>query len=267
MSEGNHDILLDPAHPSNAKQIRDEELEVKEGAGQDEEKKQALGEKQWERLAKLAADPSSRLTWLSHEARKIRLTNPTGPQTAFKIFGSPYSPSLDGWAFGYTPDQAPTFWDDIPLDTDILVTHVPPKGHLDISNGKSRGCEHLQHRLGYIRPRLVICGHVHEGRGYHRIQWGGGDAQYPCEIRNTIVGDLPNGGGGGGQKHSKKQSTIDLCRKPGNRLDNDGVMRNETCVVNAAIMANSWPHKGGKRFNAPIVVDLDLPEVLKGGEL
>lgn len=35
--------------------------------------------------------------------------------------------------------------------------------------------------------------------------------------------------------------------------------RRETCVVNACIMANSWPHQGGKRFNTPIVVDLDLP--------
>jgi hypothetical protein len=35
--------------------------------------------------------------------------------------------------------------------------------------------------------------------------------------------------------------------------------RRETCMVNACIMANSWPHQGGKRFNAPIVVDLDFP--------
>lgn len=35
--------------------------------------------------------------------------------------------------------------------------------------------------------------------------------------------------------------------------------RKETCIVNAAVMATSWPHRGGKRFNAPIVVDLELP--------
>jgi hypothetical protein len=33
--------------------------------------------------------------------------------------------------------------------------------------------------------------------------------------------------------------------------------RRETCVVNAAILANSWG--GRKRFNKPIVVDIDLP--------
>jgi hypothetical protein len=37
--------------------------------------------------------------------------------------------------------------------------------------------------------------------------------------------------------------------------------RKETCIINAAIMASNWPHKGngGKKFNKPIVVDIDLP--------
>lgn len=35
--------------------------------------------------------------------------------------------------------------------------------------------------------------------------------------------------------------------------------RQETCVVNCAIMAKSYPHRGGKVTNKPIVVDLDLP--------
>jgi|UniRef100_A0A8H7KDX8 hypothetical protein len=35
--------------------------------------------------------------------------------------------------------------------------------------------------------------------------------------------------------------------------------REETCIVNAAIMKSRYPHVGGKQFNKPIVVDLDLP--------
>jgi len=35
--------------------------------------------------------------------------------------------------------------------------------------------------------------------------------------------------------------------------------RQETCIVNAAIVSTSWPHRGGKKFNTPIVVDLELP--------
>ena len=42
----------------------------------------------------------------------------------------------------------------------------------------------------------------------------------------------------------------------------DGRMgRKETCVVNAAIMASSWPYKSkeGRKYNKPVVVDIDLP--------
>ncbi|KAL9009910.1 MAG: hypothetical protein Q9180_009353, partial [Flavoplaca navasiana] len=41
----------------------------------------------------------------------------------------------------------------------------------------------------------------------------------------------------------------------------DRLDRRETCVVNAAIMATSWPHKAvnGSKYNKPMVVDLDLP--------
>lgn len=37
--------------------------------------------------------------------------------------------------------------------------------------------------------------------------------------------------------------------------------RRETCVVNAAMMATSWPYKvvHGNKYNKPIVVDIDLP--------
>lgn len=41
----------------------------------------------------------------------------------------------------------------------------------------------------------------------------------------------------------------------------NGQGRKETCIVNAAMMASSWPHKGygGQRHHKPIVVDIDLP--------
>ena len=37
--------------------------------------------------------------------------------------------------------------------------------------------------------------------------------------------------------------------------------KQETCIVNAAIMAFGWPRKGsgGKTYNKPIVVDVELP--------
>ena len=36
-------------------------------------------------------------------------------------------------------------------------------------------------------------------------------------------------------------------------------LRRETCIINAAVVATSWRYQGGKQFNVPIVVDLELP--------
>lgn len=45
--------------------------------------------------------------------------------------------------------------------------------------------------------------------------------------------------------------------------------RKETCIINAAIMASSWPCKSNsqQRYNKPIVVDIDLPVLQKQGNL
>lgn len=100
---------------------------------------------------------SSSIQWLRHESAVIKLKSPSGPQTSFKIFGSPYSPAKDMWAFGYELDAATHLWEQIPDDIDILVTHTPPKGHCDGNKGEAVGCEHLRRALGRVRPKLHVC--------------------------------------------------------------------------------------------------------------
>ena len=58
--------------------------------------------------------------------------------------------------------------------------------------------------------------------------------------------------GQGGLPTSQRSDLEALCGRMGRR---------ETCVINAAIMASSWAHKGSgsKKYNKPIVVDIDLP--------
>lgn len=187
------------------------------------------------------------------------------------------------------------------------------------------GCDALRSALSFIRPHLVICGHVHEGRGYERVRWRGeltsAETETETQAKYASVdcithGILPPVG-------SKKQSLVDLTGKRGPRLDNEGFshlgqrqhdlppvtramstaspwsgsragvpekasprnlrntypslgagrpnssirgfdyalqsLRKESCIVNAAVVATSWPHQGGKRFNSPIIVDLELP--------
>ncbi|KAH8888803.1 Metallo-dependent phosphatase [Thozetella sp. PMI_491] len=216
------------------------------------------------------------LMYLCHEPAAIRLTDPNGPKTFFTVFGSPFSPREGMWAFGYGGDDegstrdnqlklgstASELWSQIPLNTDILVTHTPPYRHCDESASRRRaaGCEVLRQTLWRVRPRLHVCGHVHEARGAERVRWdidgapGAANVAY-AEAQVECWQD-PNP-----DPNSAKISLVDLTARNENlALDNHGPMcRRETCIVNCAVVATSWPHTGGKRFNKPIVVDLDLP--------
>jgi Icc-related predicted phosphoesterase len=60
-------------------------------------------------------------------------------------------------------------WDTIPENTDIVVTHGPPQGVLDLSINKDRelefcGCTALKNRLGIINPKLSLFGHIHNNK-------------------------------------------------------------------------------------------------------
>jgi len=285
---------------------------------------------------------SASITYLEHEAVVVNLSHPNGPRTTFKIFGSPYSPAKGMWAYGYTAEEASHIWDDIPLDSDIVVTHTPPKYHCDEwKDRRSAGCEALRCMLWRVRPRLAICGHIHEGRGAEVVRWDLGMSNIKYKEEHVTRWTDPG-------KDDKKLSIVDLTTKGSTPLDNDGSLgdaiitseglgsvqtrqrplsftnpiafegpsminvnskhklrndpssvtadlldiptsslppatrgqggippsprcdlealsgrmgRRETCIINAAITASSWPHKGngGKKFNKPIVVDIELP--------
>ncbi|KFH44000.1 rhamnogalacturonate lyase C-like protein [Hapsidospora chrysogenum ATCC 11550] len=84
------------------------------------------------------------------------------------IFGAPDIPRCgpDSFAFQYTSDTHP-WLSKIPPETDILVTHCPPKHHRDIN----LGCPHLLRELWRVRPRLHVFGHVHAGAGIEAAYW------------------------------------------------------------------------------------------------
>ena len=88
-----------------------------------------------------------------------------------KIWGSPYTPSFGfGWAFNRDRAKIYKVWEQIPEDTDIIVTHGPPKGILDISYDKNRNLEmcgdlSLKKRIRQLNPKLVCFGHIHNMTG------------------------------------------------------------------------------------------------------
>ncbi len=83
------------------------------------------------------------------------------------IYGSPWQPWFHDWAFNLPRGQPlREKWDLIPPNTDILVTHGPPLGIGDrVWTGEQVGCADLLAAVGRIRPRLHICGHIHESYG------------------------------------------------------------------------------------------------------
>ncbi|MBK9152704.1 MAG: metallophosphatase domain-containing protein [Chloracidobacterium sp.] len=91
-----------------------------------------------------------------------------------KIYGSPWQPRFFEWAFNLNrgPELAEK-WKLIPEDIDILITHGPPFGILDLVPRKgwdeNTGCEELRKRVEQIaefgRLKLHVFGHIHCGHG------------------------------------------------------------------------------------------------------
>jgi len=82
----------------------------------------------------------------------------------YKFYGTPYIPFYDEWSFYRENQELEKFWKMIPNDTDILITHTPPEGILDIPNDP--GCKFLREQvLNRVKPLYHIFGHIHEGFG------------------------------------------------------------------------------------------------------
>jgi len=84
-----------------------------------------------------------------------------------KFYGVPWVPQLIQHAF-YADDAAlHAAWAGIPADTDVLITHTPPAGILDVSSrGLTLGCAHLARRVRQVKPALHCFGHVHASAGH-----------------------------------------------------------------------------------------------------
>ncbi|KAI9323338.1 Metallo-dependent phosphatase-like protein [Dichotomocladium elegans] len=105
------------------------------------------------------------IVFLEHEAYVL-----SPALGGYKMFVSPYAPSHYRGAF--MPHHLAPYWDSIPDDTQILMTHTPPKGYHDrISRGGVRvGCPHLRSKIDTIKPLVSIFGHIHEDHGYTKTE-------------------------------------------------------------------------------------------------
>ncbi|KAF8153389.1 Metallo-dependent phosphatase-like protein [Crassisporium funariophilum] len=89
----------------------------------------------------------------------------------WSVYGSPWSPEFNNWAFNYEREDAEELISKFPK-TDILLTHGPAHKIFDRTNrGVDAGCEALRARLPELRPRLHVVGHIHEAHGAHIHAW------------------------------------------------------------------------------------------------
>jgi len=84
-----------------------------------------------------------------------------------RFWGSPWQPRFFDWAFNLdrgAPLRAK--WELIPAGIDVLIVHGPPRDVLDMtSRGEAVGCDDLLLALKRVRPKLFVCGHIHEAYG------------------------------------------------------------------------------------------------------
>jgi len=87
-----------------------------------------------------------------------------------KVYGSPVQPWFHDWAFNRRRGaDIKKYWNAIPDDVQILITHGPVEGILDIVEhppGFHVGCEDLKNRILDLKQLKVhICGHIHCSHG------------------------------------------------------------------------------------------------------
>ncbi|KAK8151012.1 hypothetical protein G3M48_000039 [Beauveria asiatica] len=154
---GNHDLLLDPVFVARSPhRIREHE-----------------------------GTSRSDLDWGSVTYLYNTTTSLTfGNGRTLTVYGSPWTPVFGSWAFQH-PDTRPVWPGSVPQGVDIVLTHGPPRGLLD--DGTGRGCPQLRDEIARAKPKLVVFGHIHAGRGRDQIRHDHAQQAYD---------QIMNGGGG-----------------------------------------------------------------------
>lgn len=96
------------------------------------------------------------------------------PQTRrLRVYGAPQIPAcgpMSVHAFQY-PRGSDAWSETVPEDVDVLITHTPPKHHLELAMPQGLGCEHLLREVERVKPVLHVFGHVHWGAGREVVHW------------------------------------------------------------------------------------------------
>ena len=67
------------------------------------------------------------------------------------------------WSFDLTEEEAERALASCPEGVDVMVLHSPPHGYLD--GDRSLGSKAILEAIERVRPRVAVCGHIHECAG------------------------------------------------------------------------------------------------------
>lgn len=134
-------------------------------------------EEQYAPLGRILS-PGNHETYLESDPQLVSLT-PNGTVLieeqltigGLKLWASPITPHSAGGFTVRSPEERARRYAQIPLETDILITHGAPYGILDCAPGESlhQGCRELLNAVKRIRPKIHVFGHVHQGYGVYQM--------------------------------------------------------------------------------------------------
>ena len=87
-----------------------------------------------------------------------------------KFWGTPCTPSFGtGWAFNKQRTKMHDLWQLVPEDTNVLISHGPPKGILDLSYNQDNelefcGCNAMKTHVQNKQYDAVLFGHIHNNQ-------------------------------------------------------------------------------------------------------
>lgn len=101
----------------------------------------------------------------------VYLENSSAQIEGLNVWGTPVTPEFGiGWAWNRKREKMFKVWDSVPGDTDIVISHGPPKGVLDLSYNRNNdleycGCSNMKKRMLELQPKLCLFGHIHNFQG------------------------------------------------------------------------------------------------------
>ncbi|KAG8165489.1 hypothetical protein KVR01_004041 [Diaporthe batatas] len=159
-----------------------------------------------------------------------------------KVFGSPWTPQYGISAFQYQPDSVSHWAERLASQTpDILVSHGPPKLHLDAQGVHQAGCPYLNEEITRIRPRLAVFGHIHASYGREDVVLDAIRSAYD----EIIIG-------WGGWETVARMAALVLWAKLKEVLGRGRRGEKTTAFVNAAVVGG----RNNELRNPPVVVEI-----------